>query len=54
MELHDEGHVLIADVVGHAHGPRAENLRHEGADKHGEDDAAGADAELGFEFHAVL
>ena len=49
----DDGNAFIEDEIGEAVGLLDANVRDQGADQHGQDENTGADAELGFEFHAV-
>ena len=50
----DRGKPLIADGCGELVGLVDAQVRNRGADEHGEDEDASADAEFGFEFHGVL
>jgi hypothetical protein len=50
----DDGDSTVGNGVGEAVGLLYANVRDQGAGEHGQNEDAGADAELGFEFHAVL
>ena len=48
---HDDGQAAGGDDIGEVVGFLDADMRRVGAEKHGDDEKAGAEAELGFKFH---